>query len=777
LLEEHPETRAVITCRIAVYKGEFGDTVDRTFETIDFSDQQIRRFLRSWAPGMPKDKSVDQLMQTLRDRPQMMALARNPLLLTIIAYLYTDTAYVLPQSRAEFYHQSTDVLLRQLKMERNIYDARDKRLVLQRLALYNQDSSLQSQEEDRRSMDYQTVLDQVANELPGLSLSPEDSRPLLLEIVERSGLLLSIDGGTKYQFAHQTLQEFFAAADLLDDPDGLLNRFKADPDAWRETVKLWTGLTRDGTAVVREIYRVDPITAFECLADAQQIHPGLAQEIIDSFKAKLGSTDAQPAILQAFAFVGSDRKPRGQAIFKFLKESLTGSDDTYRRSAAAVALSLTNLPEAAEVLAAYLGERSEVRAPLIRMGDVAIPALVALAQKGSIDALDDLQAIGTPQAAESLVPLLWAVDERLSTATAWRMAAMLQIMDVEEGLRAYRIEQVPKHRERLDWVWQPFGEDANSGLPMIAGRIAYLLNEGADLAPESTKALEPRLIIPLCSVLVETKRKFLGLEKARLFGVGADEVPAEEMSNRIEDAFQFLDYPKHRQRFFACIPPRLALDLLRRLASGRIPKINDWLNVTSRSTYDFEESVEFRLTLAITLFSSAFALYQITVTILRSPAILSARTAIAFAATFAICWTWFLIWRGEASPGGNERPESLYMALLGPIIGLVLVLIAVYEGVAFVIHGAMSKSSLVDWNFVADVFKVSPAFGWPPAVGYFGTWFLLRFFSLTSVVLVWSGFVGICGILALVGWWRARAAANPLRGILSFTEAGRVRVS
>jgi len=87
LLDEHEKCRAVITCRTAVYRGEFADTADQTLEIVEFSDQQIRRFLRSWEPDMPEDKSIEQLMQTLHDRPRIMALARNPLLLTIIAYL------------------------------------------------------------------------------------------------------------------------------------------------------------------------------------------------------------------------------------------------------------------------------------------------------------------------------------------------------------------------------------------------------------------------------------------------------------------------------------------------------------------------------------------------------------------------------------------------------------------------------------------------------------------------------------------------------------------
>ena len=103
LLRQYPDCRAVITCRTAVYKEQFTDITDRPLEIIEVTDQQIQYFLSAWEPDMPGNKSIEHFLRTLRERPRIMALARNPLLLTMIAYLYTDTNFVLPHSRAEFY--------------------------------------------------------------------------------------------------------------------------------------------------------------------------------------------------------------------------------------------------------------------------------------------------------------------------------------------------------------------------------------------------------------------------------------------------------------------------------------------------------------------------------------------------------------------------------------------------------------------------------------------------------------------------------------------------
>ena len=286
LLNQYKKCRTIITCRTAVYQNEFTDVVNQTLEIVQFSDLQIRRFLKSWESQMPPEKSIEQLMQTLRDRPKIMALARNPLLLTIIAYLYTDTPYVLPHSRAEFYKESTDIMLKQWHKDFNRYQANDKKRILQHLALYNLDNA-NRQQQDRRSIDYKIVLESLQKILPALNLKPDtDAKLILKEIVERSGLLVKIDSGERYQFAHLTLQEFFAATALKNKENELIARFRGEPTAWRETVKLWCGLAGDSTELIKAVYAKDELTGFECLADAQEVEQSLAETIINRFQGE-----------------------------------------------------------------------------------------------------------------------------------------------------------------------------------------------------------------------------------------------------------------------------------------------------------------------------------------------------------------------------------------------------------------------------------------------------------------------------------------------------------
>jgi predicted NACHT family NTPase len=380
LLDKYPHCHAVITCRVAVYHNEFAEKTEQTLEMVDFNEQQIRAFLVPWQKDMPASKSIKQLLHTLHERPRILQLAGNPLLLTIIAYLYTDTTFVLPHSRAEFYTEATKALL-EWKREHNRYKTANKQAVLRHLALFNQDSSGESKQ-DRRSIDLKTVLAQVKQVLPTLNLTNDDIEPLLDEIVERSGLLLMIDGGERYQFAHLTLQEFFAALALRDDANQLLTRFKVDQDAWRETIKIWCGLDHDSSKFIRKIYDIDPIIAFECLADAQEVNSVLANQIVGKFKHHLGREDRiGEGINQAFAAIAADtRRRRGQEIFDFLANTLANTkENEQRRVAAAKILSMTNLPKAAEVLVHYK-KIPGIRTALIRMGDLAVPVLEKLAK-------------------------------------------------------------------------------------------------------------------------------------------------------------------------------------------------------------------------------------------------------------------------------------------------------------------------------------------------------------------------------------------------------------
>ncbi|NES18953.1 MAG: NACHT domain-containing protein [Symploca sp. SIO3E6] len=572
LLDKHPKCRAIITCRTAVYRGEFNDVVDKTLEIVDFSDQQIQQFLTSWEKEMQEGKSVEQLMQTLHDKPKIMAIARNPLILTIIAYLYTDTPFILPHSRAEFYQKSTDILLDTWRREHNQFQAREKNLVMQHLALFLQDSA-KPRQQDKLIIDYQTLLAEVKKVLPGLSIEEEKAVPLVDEIEKRSGLLLKVDRlGEKYHFAHLTLQEFFAAAALREKADGLITRFQNDPDAWRETVKLWCGLAGDSSDLISKVYETDAITAFECLADAPKVDPDLAKRIIDHFKIQLGAASGDNAIAKAFGNVAANTSPRGSAVFQFLEDTLATSSEEARRIAAVNALSFTNRPKAAQALFKEYSQ-PEIRKALLRMGDVAVSLLADLVASGSEDALDALLAIGTANAARAILPLLWQTQTNVSYQAAWRLAVLLQQPSIEVVLRNYSLTEEQRRGEWLDWIWKPFDEPTDSALPIIAGRIAYLISKSPDEAiPKKQLQIDSRLVIPLCSIELVGSTDFLTMKQYKPGGKSIKGVKV----------FQYLLSSLESRN-------KLHLTHVIRASSKQVTK-NHWVNIFKPIKYEFDKS-------------------------------------------------------------------------------------------------------------------------------------------------------------------------------------------
>lgn len=529
LLDRYENCSAIITCRTAVYRRDFDDIAERTLEIIEFSDQQIQHFLMSW-PDPPADKSIEQLIASLSERPAILALARNPLLLTIVAFLYTDMAeFVLPYSRTEFYTQAVDVLLQQLKGKLNRYRVAPKLLVLEHLALFNQEKA--PGVSDRLTIDDQTVIKLITELLPSLNLEAKDVRPLIEEIVERSNLLLEVDNKTKYQFFHLTLQEFFAATSLRNDPKKLLDNFRANKDAWRETIKLWCGLPHNSTELIKEVFALDPLTAFECLADAPMVDQLTADSIINEYKPLLGKPNEQKeAITKAFAGVSAGRGQRGLAVLSFLIEALTSPRDFEVRKSAAEALALSNKHDAVMALSdRYDIDPEVVRHAIIKMGDIAVPSLKRLAENSHKAAINALQAIGTAKAMTALVPLLWHEQDEIQSISALKLAKMISAKNSFSALQNYPVTALEKNQPSYDWVWSPFSNSTSDCI--IMGRIAFLLDH---LKPPPTYNYDHveadwRVVIPL--VLKESESEKINLYRA------FDRISTHELRDLIQSWF------------------------------------------------------------------------------------------------------------------------------------------------------------------------------------------------------------------------------------------------
>ncbi|MFJ9729350.1 NACHT domain-containing protein [Streptomyces sp. NPDC101209] len=524
-MRTYDRCRVVVTCRVAVYRGEFGEEAIPLLKVEGFDDRHIQQFLHAWSwPPVLAPDTVEQLLSALRDTPQLMPLARNPLLLTLIANLYSfeyaGTGQALPHSRADFYDQVTVSLLRDHQRDAR-FAPPVKRSALQRLALAAQDVLAGAY--DRLAIPLEKVLPVLREVLEQYGRSVDSAEDMLAEIVDRSGLLLSLDNGERYQFAHLTLQEYLAATALADQPDLLLQRYRQDPEIWRETVRLWCGLvTQDCSPVVRAILRAEPLLAFQCLADAQMVDDALADEIVTMFRARLtepaGGADgaAQDAVVAAFGLVAADRRPHGRAVFELLRETAEDSSAPQRAQAAVHALAATRLPQAARYFASQLAVLPDALDGLVSMGDLTVAALKEAGPDLPVGvAAKALWTIRTPSAISALGDLLEGAigleDPEPSWEVAFRLADLLRDSQAAAAMRFSG-----PLRRRFWWHWSWVKEPYNKpwlppgthmpypfmDLSQLICILAALLSAAASagFTPPGDVTPDPRIVVPLALV-------------------------------------------------------------------------------------------------------------------------------------------------------------------------------------------------------------------------------------------------------------------------------------
>lgn len=501
LAETHPDAQVVVSCRDAVYDDALGRIFEPVLTVAGFDEASMRRFLRLWFTAhttLDARTQVEQIVSDLRKNPPIMRLAENPLMLTMIASLDADDPGAGPsigRSRADFYKTAIDHMLRRDTQVQRFHTLTTYRGSHKHRALCAIASAAQGETDGStfdRGIPEHAALRHCAKTLEHVRMDPAaNAGPMLEEIIVRSELLSRVDDDTVI-FPHLTIQEYLAAVQLGDDPARLLQLYRANPDRWREVVKLWCGADRDVTRVVAHLFSAgDPhrLLALECLADARQVDNAIATTVIGYFRtALLHPASSTTAVVTAFGALAAESSERGDAVFAYLRDS--ARREPYRANSAAVrALAASRSARAAAVIAELPGWAARVA--LRSIGEPAIPFLRDRAGAGNPEPVDDLAVIGTPAAALALATLL-REDSPVAFRAAWRLAVLLAEPDVEEHLNAHEVDLAGV--ERLDWV------PLRLRLPVdaVIARVAYLIeaSEFGDI-PNDIDRIDPRLALPL----------------------------------------------------------------------------------------------------------------------------------------------------------------------------------------------------------------------------------------------------------------------------------------
>ena len=302
----YPRCAFIVTSRPQGYHAAPLARATVVLEVQAFTPAQVHQFIAAWylateimSFGGKNDAGVrlraqqeaEDLRQRLRNRPALLALTVNPLLLTMMAMVHRYRGQ-LPGRRVELYAEICDVLLGHWREAKGIQDhltAAQKRVALQPLAAWMMEHSI-------REIEKSTALEVIREPLQTVGLARSDLDNFLPDIQASSGLFSEREIGV-WSFAHLTFQEYFAAAHFKEQNihDDWWQRKAAD-SWWHETLRLYAAQA-DATPIVTACLYNPTVTtlalAADCLEEALQLAAPVRQQVEEILIANLESDNPE----------------------------------------------------------------------------------------------------------------------------------------------------------------------------------------------------------------------------------------------------------------------------------------------------------------------------------------------------------------------------------------------------------------------------------------------------------------------------------------------------
>jgi len=261
-LGQYHQNLAIITSRPAGYKRDFFNTSEfEHYQLQLFDDPKVDEFINHWYDSRVRDtaeaqRRKDSIKKALDENDRIKLLARNPLLLTIIALIHRYQA-VLPRSRHELYEKAVETLLKCWDANKNLtekplfkyLDVDDVRRLIEILAYWIHTQGSTDKPEGGTLIAKDDLLDQLSQNIKTKKQverfqAKEEAKRFVDFIQQRTGLL-NEQGQDLYAFVHKTFQEYLCAQDIRykaedEDFEIVLNHIREhlhDPH-WREVLLL-----------------------------------------------------------------------------------------------------------------------------------------------------------------------------------------------------------------------------------------------------------------------------------------------------------------------------------------------------------------------------------------------------------------------------------------------------------------------------------------------------------------------------------------------------------
>lgn len=259
---EYKGVRIIVTSRVVGYEAHrLRDAEFRDFMLQDFDEEQIEEFLKLWhqitfSDQEEVERKRQRLAKAIADSRPIKLLARNPLLLTLMAIINRHEE--LPKNRFELYEKAAKLLLQNWDTKRHLQDypglsaeidLRAKSAILRKVALYMQTANDKAANliEGEQLVG---LLEEYLHDELRFSQARAAANALVEQLRERNFILCWL-GGDSYAFVHRTFLEYFCAAEYVHQfekkrslsLDDLLAVYDAHcrEDDWQEVLRLICG--------------------------------------------------------------------------------------------------------------------------------------------------------------------------------------------------------------------------------------------------------------------------------------------------------------------------------------------------------------------------------------------------------------------------------------------------------------------------------------------------------------------------------------------------------
>jgi len=225
---------AIITSRPAGYKRDFFRTDEYPhYELQPFDNEKIDTFIEHWYDNRlelarERERRKASLRKALQEQPRIKQLARNPLLLTIIALIHRYQAK-LPKERHKLYDKAVETLLTTWDSQREVsnheileyLELDDLRRLMERLAYWIHCQGGVGETEGGTLIDRDELIEQLTQYIREMKRverhqAKAEAKRFLEQIVRDRAGLLSLQGQDRYGFVHKTFQEYLTAMEIRD---------------------------------------------------------------------------------------------------------------------------------------------------------------------------------------------------------------------------------------------------------------------------------------------------------------------------------------------------------------------------------------------------------------------------------------------------------------------------------------------------------------------------------------------------------------------------------